>query len=165
MDENNRRKNQGAGVIKVVIDDDRAFVLLKSFQDQLECYEQLLTMSELQSKHILSGEENELLGLIEVKKEVLEKVNSISQDLKNDKDMLEKTPMGEFSSIDEELDQILKAIEGALKDLVEKETNDMKVLESFQKKHSDKIKQLGKGKNIAKAYLGNKKPSSMNRKV
>jgi hypothetical protein len=149
----------------MVVDDDRAFVLLKSFQDQLECYEQLLKMSEQQSKHIISAEESELLTLIEVKKTLLEKVNSISSNMQEEKELLEKTPMGEFSSIDEELDQVLKAIEISLKELVERESNDMQVLEKFQKQHNQKMEQLGKGKNIAKAYLGNKRPPSMNRKV
>jgi len=149
----------------MLVDDDRAFALLKLFQDQLECYEQLSNMSETQSKHILSGQENELLAMIEVKKELIEKVNVLSSEMKEEKELLEKSPMGEFSSIDEELDQILKAIEDVLKVLVEKENNDMKILETFQKKHNEKMQQLGKGKNVAKAYLGKKNKPSMNKKV
>lgn len=147
------------------VSDDIAFELLKSFQDQLECYQALTQLSEKQSEYILSGNEEELLKLIEKKGDLIQQVDSYTQQYKEEKAELEITPMGEFSSIDSELDHILQAIEKELQILIESESNDMQVLENFQKKNNEKMAQLGKGKNIAKAYLKNKNPSSMNRSV
>lgn len=146
------------------ISDDRAFELLNCFQEQLELYENILTKSQLQTKLISSGQEKELFELMKEKQSDLDRIEVLSESFKNEKELLGKTPMGEFSSIDSELDHVLLAIEIILKKLIDCEGDDMSKLEKNKNDHQNKMAHLGKGKSL-KAYFSGKKKSSMDRSV
>ncbi|MBF0199210.1 MAG: hypothetical protein HQL32_15955, partial [Planctomycetes bacterium] len=118
-----------------------------------------------QTELITQGKGDELMELMEKKQSLIEKLELSSSQFIEEKVLLEKTPMGEFSTIDEELDQVLMAIEEVLKRLVERESEDMEVLSSLQKDHNEQMRHLGSGRDMAKAYLKPKQGSSLSKKV
>lgn len=138
----------------LAINEERAFQFLESLQKQFQLYADLIIKSEQQRRHLELNDEDGLMKLLVEKQEDLSALETLSQEFESEKILLEKTPMGEFSCIDQELDQVLAATEKLLLKLVENETRDMNALEDLQDEHRQKIGQLEKGRQMAKAYFG-----------
>ena len=137
-----------------MISEERAFQFLENLQKQFQAYADLIIKSEEQRQLLELGDEDGLMKLLAEKQKDLATLETLSQEFESEKSLLEKTPMGEFSCIDQELDQVLAATEKLLLKLVENETRDMNALEELQNEHREKIGQLEKGRQMAKAYLG-----------
>lgn len=137
-----------------VIDEDRAFAFLESLQKQFEIYADLIIKSEEQRRLLELKDEEGLMNLLSQKQEDIDRLERLGQTFTEEKELLEKTSMGKFSCIDQELDKVLAATETLLLKLVENETRDMNALEELQDHHRQKIGQLEKGRQMAKAYFG-----------
>jgi hypothetical protein len=140
--------------LSLAISEERAFQFLESLQKQFQLYADLIIKSEQQRQLLELSDEEGLMKLLVEKQEDLSALEVLSKDFEAEKALLEKTAMGEFSCIDQELDQVLAATEKLLLKLVENETRDMNALEELQDEHRQKIGQLEKGRQMAKAYLG-----------
>lgn len=147
------------------ITDERAFAFLASLQQQFEQYSKLILLSIEQAECVKNANEERLFKVLEDKQKCIELVDEQASEFKDEKALLEATPLGEFSCIDPEIDEVLKAIEKALLKLIENETRDMEAIKSFQTEHHEKMEHLHKGKNIAEAYLKPKGRSNMDRSV
>ena len=145
-----------------LLDEDKAFALLNSFQKQLDCYKELEGISAKQSALVKSGDEKSLHKLMVCKQEIIQNIAEETERFKQERELLDKTPMGEFSSLDEELDLVLMETEKVLKNLVESEAKDMEFLAGKSEEHQETMQHLGKGKKLAKAYLAPKKDGGVN---
>lgn len=134
------------------VDDDRAFAFLASLQDQLDLYKKIRELSRGQEKLIADRKEEELMRVMVRKQEIIEQIEKRTGEFQRERETLDSCEKGEFSSIDEELDKVLAAIETVLRDIIEIESNDMERLNSLRQDHTDKMELIGKGKNLAKAY-------------
>lgn len=148
-----------------LIDDDRAFEFLNALQEEYSLYKQLLKCSTQQEKLIAKGKEKELFELMEKKQGIIQKIEALGQQYKQDRKALQESKLGTFSSIDEQFDQVLIEIENTLNKLIENESKDVEGLKTFLDGNNDKVKQLGQGKHLAKAYLKPKNGPSMNKQV
>jgi uncharacterized protein YqgV (UPF0045/DUF77 family) len=155
----------GVDSLSFAITDERAFAFLTSLQQQFEQYSKLILLSIEQADCVKNTDEDRLLKVLEDKQKCIDLVDKLSSEFKDEKALLEQTPMGEFSCIDPEIDEVLKAIEKALQKLIENETRDMEAIKSFQTDHHEKMEHLHKGKNIAEAYLKPKGRTNMDRSV
>jgi len=147
------------------ISDEKAFEFLKALQLQFEHYSKLVLLGIEQAECVKNTKEDALLKVIKEKQKLINKVDALSKKFIVEKKLLEETPMGQFSCIDQEFDEVLKAVEKVLKKLIENETRDMDVLKSFQIEHHGKMEHLNRGKNVAQAYLNRGPKSRMDRQV
>lgn len=147
------------------VSDEKAFELLTCLQKQFECYSSLILLSIEQGDCVKNSDEEGLFKALEKKQKIIEEVDNLSQQFIEEKQLLENTPMGEFSCIDQELDEVLKAMETGLQKLIENETRDMDLLQKSQEEHHDKMEHLHRGKHVANAYLNKGGNSKMDRQV
>lgn len=147
------------------IPEERAFQFLESLQKQFEIYAELVIKSEQQRRLLELHDEDALMKLLNEKQEDIANLEILGQGFQVEKALLEETPMGHFSCIDQELDQVLAATEKLLVKLVENETRDMNALEKLQQEHREKIGQLEKGRQMAHAYLKKGQGAKMDESV
>lgn len=147
------------------ITEDRAFEFLDALQMQFDVYSLLLLKSEQQNQLLNDRDEEGLNDLLAEKQADIEQLEKINAQFAVEREILDKTPMGQFSCIDNEIDRVLSATEAILKKLVENENRDMLALQKLQEEHRQKITQLEKGQNMAKAYLSRDLRKNINRSV
>ena len=148
-----------------VIDEEKAFGFLDGLQKQLDIYTLLLLKSEQQRQLLHNHDEDGLNQLLAEKQSDIQQLEKLNSQFTAEREALDKTPMGKFSCIDSEIDKVLEATEAILKKLVENEHRDMQALQQLQEEHRQKITQLEKGQNMAKAYLSRDLRKSINRSV
>lgn len=147
------------------IDDERAFALLASLQEQFKIYTSLLLKSDQQARLVEQKDEEGLLNLLKGKADDITRLDELSTAFLTERELLENTPLGSFSSIDPELDKVLEAIEIALQRLVENEAKDVEKLNQLQDGHRDRIQHLDRGQQMATAYLKKPTGKKMDRSV
>lgn len=147
------------------LSDDRAFAFLDYLQKQFKIYCDLLLIADQQGRLVESSDEDGLMKVMSEKQGLIAQLENLGKNFADEKELLEKTPMGEFSCIDPEIDKVLEATEQALHKLVERETRDMNLLEKVQEDNMSKISHLDQGQSLTKAYLGRSMGSKMDRSV
>jgi hypothetical protein len=148
-----------------VIEEERAFEFLDALQKQFNIYAELVLKSEQQYIYITNNNEDGLTKLLSEKQADIAELEKYNTLFAVEREALDKTPMGQFSCIDNEIDKVLEATETLLKKLVENENRDMLALQSIQEQHRQKIAQLEKGQYMAKAYLNRELKKNMDRSV
>ncbi len=147
------------------ISEEKAFEFLDALQKQFDIYAELILKSDHQRQLLESNDEDRLVKLLAEKQEDIAQLEKLNLAFTEERALLDKTPMGQFSCIDNEIDRVLEATEKLLLKLVENETRDMQALQDLQEQHRQKIVQLEKGQSMAKAYFGRSYDKKMDRSV
>ncbi len=134
------------------IKDDRAFAFLQALQEEYELYKSLLHLSNKQKQFIQRAQEDKLIKTLQIKTDILARINGLTQEFKTERRDIEKCDRGTFSVIDDEIDHVLGELEITIRELVERESEDMEFLKEQQAKNNTEMLHVSKGKKLAKAY-------------
>lgn len=151
--------------MSLALSDEQAFAFLDYLQKQFKIYCDLLLISDQQGRLVEASDEDGLMKLMGEKQGLIAQLETLTKKFSDQRDLLEKTPLGEFSCVDPEIDKVLEATENALHKLVERETRDMNLLDKHQQESLSKISHLDQGQSMTKAYLGKSMGSKMDRSV
>jgi len=151
--------------LSFVLSDERAFAFLDYLQKQFKVYCDLILVSDHQGRLVECSDEDGLMRVMSEKQGLIARLESMGKEFAKERQLLEATPLGEFSCVDPEIDKVLEATEKALHKLVERETRDMNLLEKQQAESLSKISHLDQGQSLTRAYLGRSMGSKMDHSV
>ncbi|MBF0243870.1 MAG: hypothetical protein HQL31_01185 [Planctomycetes bacterium] len=134
------------------ISDDRAFAFLESLQQGLEYYQKIQALGKEQKLAIAGNDQLGLLKVMQAKQKFIDRVERLVTGFTEERTIMSSCSLGEFSSIDAELDRVLAETEILLRDLTEAEAEDVETLAEMQKQNNQEMDHLGRGKGMVKAY-------------
>lgn len=121
-------------------------LIFNYLREELNCYEEILSLSKKQRDAIVNGNEDILIEIIKEKGILIEKVKEIDKNLGN---VINK----ENGVLDNSADMLMKRLETNLNEINKIEDECRKIIANRMKDISHKMKELSTGKQIASLYL------------
>lgn len=118
--------------------------IINYLREELNCYEEILSLSNRQRDAIATGSENALIEIIKEKEMLIEKIKEIDKNLGNIK---------ENGVLNDSADIALKKLENILNEISKIENECRELVANRMKDISHKMKELKAGKQIASIYL------------
>jgi phage-related protein len=118
--------------------------IINYLREELNCYEEILSLSNRQRDAIATGNEDALIEIIKEKEMLIEKIKEIDKNLGNIK---------ENGVLNDLADITLKKLESILNEISKIENECRELIANRMKDISHKMKELKAGKQIASIYL------------